>query len=67
MGNGEKHLKFKGIQGSAAREFVGWGYGPQSNEFNRPLDIVYTMEINEWLGTKTINLIIKDLSYSSTL
>jgi single-stranded-DNA-specific exonuclease len=67
MGTGEKHLKFKGIQGSVGREFVGWGYGPQSNEFNRPLDIVYTIEVNEWRGTKSINLIIKDLSYSSTL
>ncbi len=65
MGTGEKHLKFKGIQGSVGREFVGWGYGPQSSEFNRSLDIVYTIEVNEWRGTRSINLIIKDLAYHS--
>jgi single-stranded-DNA-specific exonuclease len=67
MGVGDKHLKFKGIQGNTSKEVIGWGYGNISEDLERPVDIVYTMKINEWRGNRTINLLIKDIAYHQSL
>jgi len=63
---GENHLKFKVCQGKIVISAIGWKLGELYEMLisNRPLDIAYVIEENEWNGIKEIQLNIKDIHYS---
>ena len=64
---GENHLKFKAAKDKKIISAIGWKLGTMYEMLisNRPLDIVFVIEENEWNGIKEIQLNIKDIHYSN--
>jgi len=61
---GGNHLKFKVREGGAAFEVIGFNMGamlPRIQQIERPLDLVYVIEENEYNNRVTIQLRAKDL------
>jgi single-stranded-DNA-specific exonuclease len=54
----ENHLKFKAAQNRAVLSAIGWKMGSYYEMLisNRPLDIAFVIDENEWNGYKEINL-----------
>jgi len=65
---GENHLKFKITQERTTLSAIGWKMGNLYEMLigNRPLDMAFVIEENEWNGFKEIQLNIKDIHYSQT-
>lgn len=63
---GENHLKFKASQDRTVISAIGWKMGIYYEMLisNRPLDMAFVIEENEWNGNKEIQLSIKDIRYS---
>jgi len=62
----ENHLKFKAAQNRSVLSAIGWKMGCYYEMLisNRPLDIAFVIDENEWNGYKEIQLNIKDIVYS---
>ncbi|MDP3726908.1 MAG: DHHA1 domain-containing protein, partial [bacterium] len=71
VGNDGRHLKLKLNQESGIRNYgfdaIAFGMGEKASEFHiaDKVDIVYTIDENEWNGSKKIQLRIKDIKCSS--
>jgi len=65
---GENHLKFKACQDRIVISAIGWKLSELYEMLisNRPLDMAFVIEENEWNGLKEIQLNIKDIHYSVT-
>ena len=65
---GENHLKFKACQDRVVISAIGWKLSELYEMLisNRPLDMAFVIEENEWNGLKEIQLNIKDIHYSVT-
>jgi len=63
---GENHLKFKATKDKKVVSAIGWKLGTLYEMLisNRPLDMAFVIEENEWNGIKEIQLNIKDIHYS---
>ncbi len=63
---GENHLKFKVNQNNIVFGAIGWKLGTLYEMLisNRPLDMVFVIEENEWNGHTEIQLNVKDIHYS---
>ncbi len=63
IGKDGKHLKFKTVQGLAHFDAIGFGLAEKSGEIHNgdSVDIVYTVDENEWNGQKKLQLKIKDI------
>ncbi len=63
---GENHLKFRVAQGNTSYSAIGWKMGSYYEMLisNRPLDMVFVIDENEWNGFKEIQLTVKDIQYS---
>ena len=63
---GENHLKFKASKNKKVVSAIGWKLGTMYEMLisNRPLDMAFVIEENEWNGIKEIQLNIKDIHYS---
>jgi len=66
---GENHLKFKATKDKKIISAIGWKLGTMYEMLisNRPLDMAFVIEENEWNGIKEIQLNIKDINYSNGL
>jgi len=66
---GENHLKFKASKDKTVISAIGWKLGTLYEMLisNRPLDLAFVIEENEWNGVKDIQLNIKDIHYSNGL
>jgi single-stranded-DNA-specific exonuclease len=66
---GENHLKFKVSQNKMVIKAIGWKLGNFYDLLisNRPLDMAFVIEENEWNGKIDIQLNIKDIRYSDSL
>jgi single-stranded-DNA-specific exonuclease len=62
-GNGE-HLKLNLRQGGTVWEGVGFGLGSNQVEVSLPLDVVYNLEVDRWVGRESLRLNILDFSPS---
>ncbi|MBN2279368.1 MAG: single-stranded-DNA-specific exonuclease RecJ [Candidatus Marinimicrobia bacterium] len=64
---GEKHLKFRVCQNKIVISAIGWKLGEFYEMLisNRPLDIAFVIEENEYRGLREIQLNIKDIKYSN--
>ena len=60
----ERHLKLKVRQGGTMMEAIGFGLSDIHPLEGRTVNMVFTPEINEWNGYKTIQLRITDLELS---
>lgn len=58
-----KHLKMFVSDGGVRHCAIAWGAGDQLVTFNRPnvsLDVAFLPQINEWQGTQSVQLILRD-------
>lgn len=64
---GEKHVKFRACQNKFVISAIGWKMGEHYEMLisNRPLDIAFVIEENEYRGLREIQLNIKDIRYSN--
>ena len=62
----EQHIKFSLKQGNTTMNGIGFGSAPKFSllEMNRPIDVVYTLDLNEWNGNKSVQLKVIDLKLS---
>ncbi|MCY3741638.1 MAG: single-stranded-DNA-specific exonuclease RecJ [Candidatus Poribacteria bacterium] len=63
MGQDGSHLKMFVNDGGVRHCAIAWGAGDQIVTFNRPnvsLDVAFSPQINEWQGTRSVQLILKD-------
>lgn len=59
---GKNHLKFRLTDGSSMFEAIGFNMGDQKDRVRAdspPMDVLYNIEENEWMGKKNIQLVIK--------
>ena len=63
MGQDGSHLKMFISDGGGKHCAIAWGAGDQLVTFNRPnvsLNVAFSPQINEWQGTRSVQLILKD-------
>ena len=63
MGQDGSHLKMFVSDGGVKHCTIAWGAGDQRVTFNRSnvsLDVAFSPQINEWQGTQSVQLILKD-------
>ena len=63
MGQDGSHLKMFVSDGGVRHCAIAWGAGDQLVTFKRPnvsLDIAFSPQINEWQGTQSVQLILRD-------
>ena len=58
---GDDHLKLALTDGQAIWDAIAFRQGHWADDMPRRIDIVYTLEVNEWQGEKRLQLNIKDL------
>ena len=65
MGNGE-HIRFTVSQNGRNYPRVGFKLSSHYEDLIRgiPVDLAYVVEVNEWQGTSTIQLNIRDIQIS---
>ena len=62
----ENHIKFSLQQGSVTLNGIGFGMADKFPllQMNRQVDVVYTLDLNEWNGTKSVQLKMVDVKLS---
>ncbi len=62
----EQHIKFSLKQGNTTMNGIGFSIASKFSllEMNRPIDVVYTLDLNEWNGNKSIQIKVIDLRLS---
>ena len=63
MGKEKNHLQMSVSHNTAKRRAIKWGAGDKLITFKRPnmaLDIAFSPNINEWQGTRTVQLFLED-------
>jgi len=68
IGNGNKHLKLK-VEDNTSKtvlEAIAFGKGDMGNELKigQQIDVVYSIDLNEWNGIKKMQLVVKDIESS---
>ncbi|KIC91973.1 single-stranded-DNA-specific exonuclease RecJ [Flavihumibacter solisilvae] len=63
----DQHIKFSLVQGNIIFSGIGFGMADKFHllEKNLPLDVVFTLEENEWNGNKHLQLRVADIRLSS--
>jgi single-stranded-DNA-specific exonuclease len=61
VGKDSSHLKCKLMQGERALPAIGFGLMAKVADSGLPMDVTYTIGINEWNGNREIQLQIKDI------
>ncbi|TAK30050.1 MAG: single-stranded-DNA-specific exonuclease RecJ [Chloroflexota bacterium] len=62
---GQGHLKLRLADGAQDIAAIGFNMGDRQSEITGKLDVVYTLQPNEWNGTRTLELNLKDLRTSN--
>ena len=63
MGKEKNHLRMFVSDGTVKRRAIDWGAGDKLITFTRPnmsLNIAFSPQINEWQGTRSVQLILED-------
>ena len=63
MGDDDKHLRMFVSDSTIRHCAIAWSAGDQFVTFNRPnvsLDIAFSPQINEWQGSRSVQLVLKD-------
>jgi single-stranded-DNA-specific exonuclease len=64
MGSNNEHLKLKLKQGGVVWNAVGFGFGGSQNEMKSLVDLVYSIELDHWNGSRNLRLNILDFQIS---
>ncbi|MCX6003288.1 MAG: single-stranded-DNA-specific exonuclease RecJ [Chloroflexi bacterium] len=62
MGNNGGHLRLKLQQDNTTWDAVAFGFGDNHSELSSPLDIVYSLELDQWNGKSTLRLNLLDFA-----
>jgi len=54
-----KHIKLKLGIGGQSFEAIGWGMAER--EIGNTIDVCFSLEINEWQGKRSVQLVLRDL------
>ena len=67
LGDEGLHLKANLVQHEKVMTCIGFGLGDKKEimDSNQPFDIIFTIEENEWNGTTTVQLNLKDIKKSN--
>jgi len=62
----DQHVKFSLQQGSVTLNGIGFGMANKFSllQMHRPVDVVYTIDLNEWNNTKSVQLKMVDIKLS---
>lgn len=62
----EQHIKFSLKQGNTTINGIGFGIAEKFSilEMNRPIDVAYTIDLNEWNGNKSVQIKVIDIKLS---
>ena len=62
----EQHIKFSLQQGAITMNGIAFGMAKKFSilQMNRPIDVAYTLDINEWNGTKSLQIKVVDIKLS---
>ena len=62
----EQHIKFSLKQSNTTMNGIGFGIAEKFSilEMNRPIDVAYTIDLNEWNGNKSVQIKVIDLKLS---
>ena len=62
----EQHIKFSLQQGAITMNGIAFGMAKKFPilQMNRPIDVAYTLDINEWNGTKSLQIKVVDIKLS---
>src|SRR3989338_7819444 len=65
VGREGKHLKIKVVKGNIALDAIAFGRGDMYSQLGKgsEIDIAYSIEENEWNGTKSIQLKVRDIRF----
>jgi len=61
VGNDGSHLKLTLSDGQVVWDAIAFHQGQWANQLPRHIDVVYSVEVNEWQGEKRLQLNVKDL------
>ncbi len=64
VGNDGSHLKLTLSDGQVVWDAIAFHQGQWANQLPRHIDVVYSVEVNEWQGEKRLQLNVKDLRSS---
>jgi single-stranded-DNA-specific exonuclease len=68
VGNGDAHLKLKlGGQGESPIDAIGFRMGDRREALPEMIDVVYTLEINEYQGRRTLQMNLQDMRPAGSL
>jgi single-stranded-DNA-specific exonuclease len=60
LGDGGKHLRFKLRVGNTVWSAIGFDFGPFAKEITPTIDVVYTLDVDNWANQETIQLNLLD-------
>ena len=65
VGREGKHLKIKVVKGNIALDAIAFGRGDMYSQLGKgsEIDVAYSIEENEWNGTKSIQLKVRDIRF----
>ncbi len=61
VGQDNAHLKLTVTDGTATWDAIGFRLGHRIDELPERVDLVYTLDINEWIGQGFLQLVVKDV------
>jgi single-stranded-DNA-specific exonuclease len=61
VGSEGKHLKLTLATAEEPRDAIAFGSGHRLDELGEHVDLVYHLEVNEWNGTRSLQLNVQDL------
>ncbi len=61
VGKGESHLKLKLSDGVAEKDGIAFRMGDVANDLPPYVDVAYQLEINEWNGSRRLELHVQDI------
>jgi len=65
VGTEERHLKLTLSDGRIVWDAIAFHQGQSADQLPRHIDVVYSLEVNEWNGRKRLQLNVKDLRPSA--
>ena len=65
VGNDGKHLRLTVGDGRESRDAIAFRMGDRLQDLGKRVDIVYTLEVNEWNGEKQLQLNVQDIQPSN--
>ncbi|RLB65110.1 MAG: hypothetical protein DRH04_10845 [Deltaproteobacteria bacterium] len=64
VGRDKSHLKLTVGEGAIEMDAIAFRLGYRKKNLPKKIDIIYTFEVNEWRGKKTLQLNVKDIKSS---